>query len=173
MNQVEPGKLQPALIGGVALGVASAIPILSCLNCACCALVIGGGFLAAYLYLKECPPAAEARYGDAAMVGLLAGVFGAVVGTLMSIPVRLLFSGMGDMGQMEELLDNFDLPPEAQDALLNLFGGELAVGTLFISFFVSLVLYSIFAIIGALIGAAVMHKRQAPAQAPFPPPPVQ
>ncbi|MCP4654364.1 MAG: hypothetical protein GY856_02985, partial [bacterium] len=126
MNQVEPSKLQPALIGGAALGVASAIPFLNCLNCACCALVIGGGFLAAYLYLKDCPPAPEARYGDAATLGLLAGVFGAVVGTLLSIPFRLFFSGMGDMGQLEELLGNFDMPPEAQDALLNIFSGELA-----------------------------------------------
>lgn len=172
MNQVEPGKLQPALIGGVALGVASAIPILNCLNCACCALVIGGGFLAAYLYLKDCPPAPEARYGDAATLGLLAGVFGAVVGTLLAIPFRLLFSGMGmggDMGQLEEVLGNFDLPPELQDTLLNLVSGELALGTLVIGFFINLILYCIFAIIGALIGAAVMHKRQAPP----PPLPVQ
>jgi hypothetical protein len=52
MNQA-PSMLKPALISGVAFGVAGAIPFVSALNCFCCALVIGSGMLASFLYSKE------------------------------------------------------------------------------------------------------------------------
>ena len=45
MNE-KPNIVTPALIGGVFLGITSALPILHYINCACCALVIGGGILA-------------------------------------------------------------------------------------------------------------------------------
>ena len=82
MNQ---SKLKPALIGGAALGVASSVPILNLANCACCALVIGGGVLASYFYMKDAPPAAGPAYGDALLLGLLTGVFGAVTSSVLSI----------------------------------------------------------------------------------------
>ena len=47
MNQA-PSMLKPALISGVAFGVAGAIPVVNWINCACCALIIGCGFFAAF-----------------------------------------------------------------------------------------------------------------------------
>ena len=44
-------KLQPALYGGLLLGVLSALPIISLGNCACCLWVLAGGAMAAYLLL--------------------------------------------------------------------------------------------------------------------------
>ena len=156
-----PNKVQPALIGGVALGVASAIPILNCLNCACCAIAIGGGFLAAFLYLKDQPPTAEAPYGDGALLGLMAGVIGAVVATVVSIPFQLLQGAIGfkpDLSQLEEQLG--DLPPEAADFLRSMVeGGGFSVMAILMAFFFYLVLFSIFAMIGAIIGVAVLHKQ--------------
>ena len=49
MNQA-PSMLKPALISGVAFGVAGSIPVINWINCACCALIIGCGFFAAFLY---------------------------------------------------------------------------------------------------------------------------
>ena len=72
-------KLRPALIGGVALGLLSAIPIVSAANICCCAWVLAGGALAAYLYIKESPT--PVSIGDGALLGLFAGGFGVVVQT--------------------------------------------------------------------------------------------
>jgi hypothetical protein len=47
MNPAAP-KLQPALFGGLFIGVLSALPIINIANC-CCLWVIGGGVLATYL----------------------------------------------------------------------------------------------------------------------------
>ncbi len=52
MNQA-PSMLKPALISGVAFGVAGSIPVVNWINCACCALIIGCGFFAAFLYSKD------------------------------------------------------------------------------------------------------------------------
>ena len=60
MNQATRNKLKPALIGGSAEGFASSIPLLGLANVACGLLVVGGGVLAAYLYMKDAPPSARA-----------------------------------------------------------------------------------------------------------------
>ena len=153
--------MQPALIGGVALGVASQIPLLNLLNCACCILVIGGGLLAAFLFFREEPPQAQTPYGDGAILGLLTGVIGAIVGTIVSIPVQLALGamGMGHMKQIEEALRNADLPPAATGLLSGLMGGGLSIASIIIGFFFSLVIDSLFAMIGGLIGAAVFARK--------------
>src|SRR5512136_504093 len=89
----QEAMLKPALIGGVLLGVLSATPIVSAANCICCAWVIGGGVFAAYLFVKESPRAVTLGKGVA--LGLLAGIIGAVVDTLFSIPLHLALRGLG------------------------------------------------------------------------------
>ena len=65
MNPAAP-KLQPALYGGLFIGVLSALPIINIGNC-CCLWVIGGGVLATYLMQQNHPyPIAAA---DGALVG--------------------------------------------------------------------------------------------------------
>jgi len=64
--------LKSALIGGVALGVLSALPVLGAVNCLCCAWVIGGGMFAAHLYVKEAQ--LPVTLGTGVLLGLLAGV---------------------------------------------------------------------------------------------------
>ena len=154
-----PKKLRPALIGGIALGVASAIPILNFANCFCCALVIGGGALASWLYLKQIPAGVQPPYGDAAILGLMTGAIGAIAGTIASLPFSLMMGKMGYMDQMREALQSADVPPEVNEMLNSLTGAEMAFPVIFMQMLFSLVIYSIFATIGALIGVAVFHKK--------------
>ena len=82
-----PLKLQPALFGGLFIGVLSALPIINIGNC-CCLWVIGGGVLATYLMQQNHPyPIAAA---DGALVGLLAGLMGGLLGALLSIPIEMM-----------------------------------------------------------------------------------
>ena len=67
-------KLKAALIGGVIVGLPSAIPVL---NYCCCIWGIGGGVVAGLLYIKGSQT--RVPTGDGAIVGGLAGVVGGVI----------------------------------------------------------------------------------------------
>ena len=62
----------PAILGGLFIGVLTALPIV---NCCCCLWMVGGGFLAAYLESQRQPTSLSIMQG--ARVGLMAGVVGA------------------------------------------------------------------------------------------------
>jgi len=83
-----PGYLQPALLGGLVMGVLSALPIVGAANACCCLWVVSGGLLAAYLLQQNRPQPITA--GDGAVVGLLAGIFGAIIQFALSIPIGIL-----------------------------------------------------------------------------------
>jgi hypothetical protein len=176
MNGSTPSKLKPALIGGVALGAASAIPPISWLNCACCALVIGGGVLAVYLYLKDQPPAPQPPYGDGAILGLMAGAIGAVVATILTIPVQMIMASFMDpasqTAQMKEAFSQLDMPPALEQFLLNMASPSVNATKLLLALGFNLVIFSIFALIGGIIGVAIFHKKGKPyTPAPIEPPP--
>jgi hypothetical protein len=157
--------LGPALLGGLAAGVLSALPLVSAGNCCCCLWVVGGGVLAAYLLQQGRPTAIDV--GDGALVGLLAGLVGAVVTTVLSVPITLAF-GPFQAQIAERLIQNLpNVPPEMDTALDNLrAGGAGAAGTV-VSFFVMLVVGVIFSTIGGLIGA-VLFRRGRPRVVPAP-----
>jgi hypothetical protein len=177
MNQ--EGIFKPALIGGVLLGILSALPLLQYFNCFCCAWIIGGGMLSAHLYVKNSPTAVT--LGTGVLLGLLAGAIGAVVDTIFSIPLFFAlkpFTG-GLAEQMQQILDRFsNLPPETRDAVRSLFAGGASIGLLMIllSGLVKLFFYSLICMLGGAIGVAVFEKRKpgAPPMGPppyYPPPP--
>ena len=66
----------PALLGGLFIGVLSALPVVQICNC-CCLWIIGGGLLAAYLKQQNQPVSLTLMQG--AQVGLFAGLIGSVV----------------------------------------------------------------------------------------------
>ncbi len=80
-------RLQPALWGGLFIGVLSALPLVNLGNCCCCLWVLAGGALAAYLRQQSLPYQIAAAEG--ALVGLMAGVVGAIVDTVLSIPLQM------------------------------------------------------------------------------------
>ena len=188
MNSANPGKFQPGLVGGVALGVGMSVfglvsaiaPILGCLSCAaCCTLPPGAGFLASFLYLKNVAPSAEKPFGDGALLGLLAGAVGAVVGTILSIPISFLQSSLGLAPDMDEFMDQLrdqgggELPPEFfefMEKFMPSAEGLSVVGLIF-GFFVSLLVYSILSLIGGIVGIAVLHKEAPAGSTTYTPPP--
>jgi hypothetical protein len=169
--------LKATLIGGGAAGVASALPVIGALNCLCCSLVIGGGFLAAFLYSRDCQQAgAEFRPGGGALVGLVAGLFYAIAGTVVGIVVRAIMP-VQDMDQIMEQLEGLDLEPEALDMIAEFMEMGQSASGLVIMFFVTLLLAAVFSTIGGLIGGAVFKVEPPPStpttmgQNPMPPGP--
>ena len=157
---MDSGRLQPALFGGIFIGVLSALPVVNAGNCCCCLWVILGGVLATYLRQQNTPYAVTAAEG--ALVGLMAGAIGGVLAAVLSIPMQAL---TGDIQRqfLENFANNPDLPPEFRDALTrgNLGGAAMAAGIMF-----NMVISVVFGLLGGLLGTAIFKK-----SAPPPPPP--
>jgi hypothetical protein len=177
MNQ--EGMLKPALIGGVILGILSAIPIVNALNCLCCAWVIGGSMLAAHLYVKSSPVAVT--LGRGVGLGLLTGAIGAIVDVLFAIPMHLMMRGMGVnfTESLRETLEQIpNMSPEMKDALGRFFadGGGPGIFFIIVVGFFTLIVYSIVGMLGGALGVAIFEKRkpgtiEGPPPIPHPPAP--
>jgi hypothetical protein len=157
--------LQPALLGGVVIGVLSALPVINLANC-CCAWILFGGGLAAYLLQQPRPTPISA--GDGALVGLIAGAIGAVVWTIVAIPLNAaLMPFQAEM--LEQVLSNAnDMPPEARAFLESLKSAPVMGAAAIVGFFLTLCVCSVFGLVGGLFGALIFRKNVPPP----PPPPV-
>jgi hypothetical protein len=147
------------------MGVLSALPVISAGNFCCCLWVVSGGVLAAYVLQQERP----GRIGpaDGAIVGLLAGVIGAVVQLLLSIPIGLLIGPM-ERQLLQRITEASDaLPPGLRDVLsqINDGSGTRAVGLIIfraVAFFFTLSIGAVVSTIGGVIGAGIFARDPQP-----------
>ena len=154
-----PSKLQPALFGGLFIGVLSALPIINIGNC-CCLWVIGGGLLATYLLQQNHP--APIATADGALVGLLAGLIGGVLGTLLSIPIEMMM-GPVQKQVMEALLSRSqDIPEETRRMLENMNSGGMGVAIIGFKLVFSVCVGAVFGMLGGLLGVALFKKKDLP-----------
>jgi hypothetical protein len=163
----QPNKLLPAVWGGLLMGVISGVPFLSWINCACCAGVMAGGALAVYLFRRQLDPRYHMDMGDGASLGLLAGVFGAMIGTALN-QVFAQFS----FELAQKILSEYVQDQEAGAILDQLRSSSSLVKKFAIlGFFMQLVLFSIFGLLGGLIGVRLFGKSSRPPYYPPAPPP--
>jgi hypothetical protein len=154
------GFVEPAIIGGALLGTLSSLPIISLGNGLCCMWVVGGGALAAWLLRKKHPQGPESvTYGDGAFVGVLSGSFGAIIATAILIPVRLLSAEAlrAEMETVEEMLPEFEGP--IRELFLRLLSPELSFVTILATFFMHLVIFSLFSMVGGILLLAIMGRK--------------
>ena len=154
---MDAGRLQPALLGGLLIGVLSALPLVSVGNCCCCLWVVSGGALAAYLRQQNLPLQISASEG--AIVGLLAGLIGGIATTIISIPIEM---AMGPLQRqfMERILSgNPDFPPELREAIER---GAASSAGVAIKLVINLVTGVVFGLLGGLLGAAIFKKNVPP-----------
>jgi hypothetical protein len=155
----------------VVIGVLSALPIISAGNVCCCLWVVSGGAVAAYLFQQN--RSAPMTPADGALVGLLAGLAGAVVRSLVSIPIDILVAPM-EQAMVQRVLDMGTLPPEARDILDRYGRGGAMGGAYFIvGRIVGLMFWlfvgGIFSTLGGLLGALIFKKQTPPAVIDIPP----
>jgi len=155
-----PQKLQPALYGGVFMGVLSALPLVQMGNC-CCLWVLGGGLLAAYLMQQNYPYALQAA--DGALVGLLAGVIGGVLGVFLSIPIEMAMGPVQQQMIQRILLSNPDVPQETKDMIEKMAaGGAVTAVMIVVRLIFSVIIGAIFGMLGGLLGVAIFKKKDLP-----------
>jgi zinc-ribbon domain len=152
--------IQPALAGGMFLGFLSTMPFINAANMCCCMWVLMGGGIAAMLLAKQRP--SGVTYGDGAYVGVLSGVFGAIIGTLIHIPLQLIVARMFSASQQQQLEDLFrqlQIEGPLKDWLIRIASGEVSTGTIIITFGMNLLMWSLFAMIGGILTVAILNKR--------------
>ncbi len=170
----KPNKFRIALIAGTVIGVVSAVPGISLINCCCCAGVWLGGVLAMYLYRQQftegMPPLESS---DALMLGLMAGVVGAFVATIMNLLILAVF-GPVEQELVRSLVGKFldrmaeqgslssDMVETIKDQVEQSIKDSGRLSSIFGSLFVALIVYPIFAILGALLGFAIFKPKTPP-----------
>ena len=146
------------------MGVLSALPIVAGGNVCCCMWIIGGGVVAAYLQQQgQNVPITPA---DGALVGFLAGLLGAVVHMVVSVPINLML-GPYEREMMRRIMENMSGSEGFREYTdrANMIAGPIRVA---ISFIFMLFLGAVFSTIGGLIGA-MMFRKAAPAPLDAPP----
>ena len=152
-------KLKVSLIGGVAFGVLSAVtavPQIPFIRLICCLWAMIGGALAAYLYVKGAP--ARVGIGDGAIVGLCAGLIGALIAFAAFLLVSFYVT---DRTLAEDQLRRagLSIPYSSVIFLIGIMGIILQVAL---------------SLVGGIIGVAIFEQREeggTGSQLPPPPPP--
>lgn len=141
-------KLKPALLGGLVVGLLSAIPFV---NYCCCLWGIGGGGLAGFLFIKESP--VRVKPGDGAVIGALAGLIGALIYLIIGVPLAYFIGG----AQMEETF--------ARSGIEIPFTGPLLF---FVSGLIGGLILLVLSVVGGLLSVPIFEKRKD--EVPPPPP---
>ena len=163
----KPSKLQPALVGGLIIGVLSSIPLVNAGNLCCCLWVLLGGAIAARMLIKR-SAYSPITTGEGAEVGALAGVVSAAVILVIGVPLNLLLrsSNTDSLRQIADAADNVAF----REAMLQVTAMMQDHAVLFAlcTWFVTSIIYVAFATMGGMIGVALFEKRKG-SPPPFPP----
>ena len=143
------------------LGLLSSVPVISAGNILCCMWVLLGGGIAAVLLTRQ-RPLSSISYGDGAFVGVMSGLFGAVVGTIVQLAFRVVTAPLvaDQQQQLEKIMDQVGLEGGMRDFLLRTFSGEISTLTVMFTFISNLLVYALFAMIGGIIALAILRKRE-------------
>jgi hypothetical protein len=160
----KPGKLLPALYGGIIMGVISGIPFLNFVNCLCCAGVMFGGFMAVFFYTKDLRPTdPPVTNGDGVQLGALAGVFGALVGLVLTVVFHFALGGLENQAMSKLIMSLYDkmgildkMPPEAIEKMQDqMKESALSAMTIIPPFIID----PLFGLIGGVIGYSVFKPK--------------
>jgi hypothetical protein len=165
---------QPALIGGLIVGIFSAIPGISALNCCFCAWALIGGAVAAKMVIGRSQR--PVKTGEGAQIGLMAGLIGAVAFILVSIPIILSGVMTGASLKMMEGVFSRINNPELQEAMRQAMEqataqtpGQRLISTIPFLLVQAVVLGG-FTVLGGLLGIALFEKRKDLPPPQYPPP---
>lgn len=166
----KPSKVQPALLGGLVLGLGAVIPGLSYGNFCCCGWGLVGGALATYLLIRR-SPVLPIKSGDGAAAGALAGVVGSCIYLAIGVPLFLL-QWNTVMAQFEQRAESSSdvQTREAFRQIIPVMQSHPVLIALGICLIFAIVAIGV-AAIGGVIGVAVFEKRKGQQYPPEAPPP--
>ena len=150
--------LKPAVTGGVFLGVLSAIPLIGGLNIICCLWAQAGGALTTWLLNKQRP--GTLKYGDGAFGGVISGLIGAFVATLITIPIEMVTLTPETVAQIQTRMSQVAMSPAVRDMMIQFFSpGFNLYRTLFWLVFY-MVLFGLFSMIGGILMVSILNRKK-------------
>ncbi len=176
----KPSKWRAALYGGIAIGLISGIPVLSLVNCCCCAGILGGGVFTYYLYTKEHTEGMlPLESSDGLILGIMAGLIGAFVQAVIHGLLIFAFAGVQQevmrniMGKIIDRLERSgsfpnDAIEQMRDQIENSMKESNTMGGVMLNLFMSLILYPIFAMLGGLLGYGIFKPKKPQQTQPTP-----
>lgn len=158
-----------ALYGGIFIGMLFGVPYLNFVNCCCCAGVLAGGVLAVFFYKKDfTPDMPPLDSGDALKLGALAGAIGGVIATIVG-QIFQLASGQNVKEELESAMEQ--MPGREGEAVVQMLMSFIdSPFYIVMSLVFSVVICTIFGLLGGLIGYSIFKPKQLSAQPPYQPP---
>lgn len=159
--------ISPAVCGFVA-GVLQIVPLIKSFSC--CLILPGAAFLSLWLDQKASKSTAKIPMTKALVFGLFTGLIAAVFGTVFEVFVTFI-TRQNDIiiafPELQKMVEDFPLSPELKNQIMGIFQTvrkelmETGFSWLytFSMLFNNLIVNSIFGIVGALIGAQILNKR--------------
>lgn len=156
----KPGKFKYVLIGGIISTLLSVIPCINLLNCCFCLGIGAGSYMGFRMWIgsPRWMDDPSATSGDAAVIGLGAGVIAGALTTIINTIFQALFGNAMMSVYMETLAEAGVDTSMLEMGMAG--GGESAVIALVSGLCVNTVVYGIFGAIWALVGANLFHKGQ-------------
>lgn len=165
---------QPALIGGLIVGLCSVIPVISIANCCFCAWALIGGAVASKMLVDRSPR--KVKVSEGAQAGLFAGLIGAGIYAVVSIPLAFSGAAQSITFKVLETIAARSNDPSFQETIRTMIEASAnqtpmarVVASLPVLVIFAVVLAG-FTVLGGLLGIALFEKRNE-TFAPPPPPP--
>lgn len=159
--------LQSSLLGGLFIGILSALPVVNVANC-CCLWITGGGLLAGYLLQQNDPRPLTA--GSGALCGLLAGVVGAIYWLVAALALDVVVAPLQERMVAEMVRSAQDMPPAVREWLEQLASRASSPLRLAAGFMFQLMAGVVFAPLGGALAAVFFLRPSAPVTPPPLPP---
>ena len=151
-----PSKQQSIILGGLVAGLLST-SYLGLINFLCCAGVIIGAMVAVWHYTDTHRLTISA--GEGAVIGLLAGLVGAVVSLILNY-ILIEMGIRSDQAISQFIINQFgdNMPPEQYDAMAEQMNADLTLSAYLANGLFAAILSLVFGAAGGAIGAAVFKK---------------
>lgn len=152
--------IKPALLAGIILGVASALPFVKC----CCWLwVVASGVLAVYFYRHESE--VEITPGRGARLGFLAGIFGALSWEVLDLPISYIYGPEG-VRQLQDMVERTpNLPAESLQVfhwIIELLNQPFHPVVILLGILSKLFICGVFTTLGGILGVAFFGRPKSP-----------
>ncbi len=156
---------RPALYAGLIMAIINFAPGLDLVNCFCCAGLFVGGVLAVLFFRMDTPPDYSIMNIDGFYLGLWTGIFAAGFETVLNITVGPFIADMKFQmlkNILKRLLNGMPMPAGLMDQLSQAIAAAKRPGLIdtLLSFFLVVVVYSIFTIFGALLTTAFIQRQK-------------
>lgn len=162
----EVDRNQPALIGGLIVGILSTLPVVKLGNLFFCMWALLGGAVAVRMYIQRSPE--RVTLAEASRVAALAGLLGAVIYVFIGLPIELaaLPAGLRWLENMAGTMQGAQQQQikEAIELLRSKTTGEIVLSFLLpVALLGGAVLFS-FTMLGGMLGVALFEKRRETSQ---------